>query len=318
MSMGFSFSIGNLGYAGCGYDLNFQPRQDFWEYNPATNTWTQKADFPGGNRTALSSFSVNNMGYAGMGSDFLFDVYNDLWQYDPALDSWTQKTSLPAIHGRSGTSTFVIGNSAYFAGGALLRTLWEYNTVTDTWTQRPDIPFPNRSFTVAFSLCNKGYFGTGTSGGSYLSDILQYDPVTNTWSPKTSYPAVGGRMSMSYFVIGQKAYVGMGQNDFTVYSDFYEYTPDPCVTGIEEFSSSDLQLTVSPNPVRDILSVNYSLKGNENVNATITDIHGKVVYEFPLPTASDHATVSLEKFAGGMYFLKVKNEVRRFVVTVRD
>lgn len=39
---GVGFSIGDKGYAGTGIDFVSQPTQDFWEYNPATNIWTQK------------------------------------------------------------------------------------------------------------------------------------------------------------------------------------------------------------------------------------------------------------------------------------
>jgi hypothetical protein len=36
-----SFSIGSKGYIGTGYDGAY--KNDFWEYDPATNVWTQKA-----------------------------------------------------------------------------------------------------------------------------------------------------------------------------------------------------------------------------------------------------------------------------------
>src|SRR5438552_2480307 len=40
----FSFSIDQKGYVGCGWDSTGL-HKDFWEYDPATNLWTQKADF---------------------------------------------------------------------------------------------------------------------------------------------------------------------------------------------------------------------------------------------------------------------------------
>src|SRR5258708_1015500 len=43
----FSFSIGNKGYVGCGKDSASFNHKDFWEYDPTSDTWTQKADFGG-------------------------------------------------------------------------------------------------------------------------------------------------------------------------------------------------------------------------------------------------------------------------------
>ena len=42
------FSINNKGYIGTGWDMGAGYRDDFWEYDPATNSWTQKATFTGG------------------------------------------------------------------------------------------------------------------------------------------------------------------------------------------------------------------------------------------------------------------------------
>ena len=39
----FSFSIGNKGYAGCGMDNMGNYQNAFWEYDPVSDAWTQKA-----------------------------------------------------------------------------------------------------------------------------------------------------------------------------------------------------------------------------------------------------------------------------------
>jgi N-acetylneuraminic acid mutarotase len=38
------FSIGEKGYLGTGYNEGWTARKDFYEYDPATDTWTQIAD----------------------------------------------------------------------------------------------------------------------------------------------------------------------------------------------------------------------------------------------------------------------------------
>src|SRR5215469_8080787 len=41
------FSVGNYGYVGTGWDT-YTIYNDFYQYDPASNLWTRKADYPGG------------------------------------------------------------------------------------------------------------------------------------------------------------------------------------------------------------------------------------------------------------------------------
>src|SRR5437870_3433085 len=52
---------------------------DFWEWDSASNTWTKKADFPGGNRTDETCFTIGNKGYIATGSLGGTPNFNDLW-----------------------------------------------------------------------------------------------------------------------------------------------------------------------------------------------------------------------------------------------
>lgn len=59
------FGIGTKGYIGTGDDgafPNVNNLKDFWEYNPATDKWVQKADFGGTARNGAFSFSIGNRG----------------------------------------------------------------------------------------------------------------------------------------------------------------------------------------------------------------------------------------------------------------
>ena len=81
------FSIGNKGYVGTGGGGEWvwetgTRRQDFWEYDPASNTWTQKANFAGGVRTRAVSFSIGNKGYVGAGSNG-DGFQQDFWEFTP-------------------------------------------------------------------------------------------------------------------------------------------------------------------------------------------------------------------------------------------
>ncbi|MDI6741808.1 MAG: kelch repeat-containing protein, partial [Smithella sp.] len=75
------FSIGSKGYVGTGYDGS-QNTLDFWEYDPVSDTWTQKADFAGTARQAAVGFAIENKGYVGTGYDGVNT--RDFWEYDPS------------------------------------------------------------------------------------------------------------------------------------------------------------------------------------------------------------------------------------------
>ena len=56
---------------------------DFWEYDPLTNEWTQRVDFGGGIWIDAISFSVENKGYISNGNvkSSINQTYVDMWEY---------------------------------------------------------------------------------------------------------------------------------------------------------------------------------------------------------------------------------------------
>lgn len=80
-----------------GYIINQRPGQPvrLWQYNPTTDTWQRRADFPGAARSRGTGFSVGNRGYFGLGTDPDQQGLRDIWQYDPATDRWQFVTDYP-------------------------------------------------------------------------------------------------------------------------------------------------------------------------------------------------------------------------------
>jgi hypothetical protein len=219
------FSIGNKGYIGMGNDFSSNLLQkDFWEYDPALNTWTQKADFGGGVRYEAVGFSIGNKGYIGTGDDWN-SFHADFWEYDPALNTWTQKADFggTARHWAVGFSIGSMGYTGTGWDGSYRKDFWEYDPALNTWTQKADFAGAARYDAVGFSIGSKGYIGTGLGIGN-TKDFWEYDPQLNNWTEKT---ALGGIEYYAVaFSIGSKGYIGTGAGGGSFLVDFWEYTPD--------------------------------------------------------------------------------------------
>jgi N-acetylneuraminic acid mutarotase len=113
--------INNIGYIGLG-STGTGMSKELWQYEPVTNTWTRKQNFPGAARAGAPAFAIGNKGFVGFGG------YNvDFWEYEPVSDKWTQKANLQS-YGAERSVTFTIGDKGYMATGLFLnQELWEFN-----------------------------------------------------------------------------------------------------------------------------------------------------------------------------------------------
>jgi len=67
----------------------------------AQDTWTQKANFPGGyGRYGAVGFSIGGKGYMGTGYDFYLGHQRDLWEYDRRPCSVRPVTGEPTMEDR--------------------------------------------------------------------------------------------------------------------------------------------------------------------------------------------------------------------------
>lgn len=122
--------------------LRSVPLQTVEEYQPATDTWTRKADMPTA-RNALSVSVVKEKVYAIGGAGGIGIPLHTVEEYDPMMDTWMIKADMPTP--RYGLSTSVVKGKIYAIGGSkggfiALSTVEEYNPITDTWTQKADMP----------------------------------------------------------------------------------------------------------------------------------------------------------------------------------
>ncbi len=215
--------VGNFGYAGIGHVNGTGVEtyySDWWQFNPGTNVWTQKADFPGnfGNgELGCHAWEFNNYAYVGLGEL----QKRALYRYDPETNSWQQMTNAPAGINFQDTQDMVIGDKAYFTD-LVGDDLYVYNCTSDTWTFLGPLPM-NWSFTYsAFTYNNLCYVKVNNA-------MWMYNPVTNSWSSlgvASAFPGFARKASAEFFV-NDKFYVIGGHSFSTsdITDEVWEFDP---------------------------------------------------------------------------------------------
>lgn len=200
------------------------------------NTWTKLNDVGMGKRERATGFAIGSIGYLCGGLDTAEVIHKDLWAYNPQTDAWSQKADLPGSARRDAVS-FVIDNYAFVGSGMdsvsgptgnTLKDFWRYNPQTNTWSAVADFPGAGGQgiyFATGFSVAGKGYLCGGKTGPNlYSSQLWEYKPSNNQWIQRANFPG-GIRYQMISFVVGAKAYVGMGTDQNTYKKDVYCYDP---------------------------------------------------------------------------------------------
>jgi N-acetylneuraminic acid mutarotase len=189
-----------------------------------------------GKRERATGFSIGSLGYLCGGLDTAEVIHKDLWAYDPQTDAWTQKADLPGAARRDAVS-FVIDNYAYVGSGmdsisgptgTTLKDFWRYNPSTNSWSTIADFPGAGGNgvyFATGFAAGGKGYLCGGKTGPNlYSNQLWEYKPSNNQWIQRANFPG-GVRYQMLSFVVGNKAYVGMGTDQNIFKKDVYCYDP---------------------------------------------------------------------------------------------
>ncbi len=228
---GTAFSIKDKGYMGLGH-INSVVNiayADIWEYDPASDTWTQKADFGGGDRYHAVAFTVGEKAYCGSGRKPSNSWSDDFWEFDPVANSWTQISDIPGGM-RLGALAFVIDSLAYVGAGSsstgTSEQYYSYYPPTDTWTPIAAFPGNDRATGVAFAINGKGYVGTGSGGFGAGNDFWEYKPEQDQWIQRADVGPTP-RQGATGFSINGKGYILTGNNfgNGENYRDVWEYEP---------------------------------------------------------------------------------------------
>src|SRR5687768_13977200 len=83
-----SFSLMGKGYWGFGSNSTSSFLRDIWSYDPVTDKWNQKNNFPF-DLPAEAAVSINNKGY-------VLTYSGSLYEYNPVTDTWKYLSSIPS------------------------------------------------------------------------------------------------------------------------------------------------------------------------------------------------------------------------------
>ncbi len=282
----FSFSVN--AYDSTIYVGGGLANTDFWNYNPATNAWSQQANIPGvlRFRSYATGFGIDDRGYMVCGADSGF-YKNDLWQYDPSTNTWNPKAAFPGKP-RIKAFSFVDRGIAYVGGGidtggAELTDFYAYYPGNDQWIQRPDVP---RSVVspFSFSINKRGYISCGSQNGTEDTATFCFDSSANVWTRVAGFPG-HPRQGGASFAVHNLGYCGLGSYlGTTAFEDFYYYNPP-----LNKWSKQgDYPGRFNASPMYGVAhNKGYVGMGSNGTSSLYT-----YWYEFTPPSNSAHFTIS--------------------------
>lgn len=219
------FSIGTKAYIGLGSTPSNQYRNDFWEYDPQTDTWTQKANFPGPGRYNAVGFAIGSKGFMGTGMTAT-GVSKDFYEYSSINNMWMTRDPIPGL-AREQAFAFALSNGTGILGGGVasgtdFKDVWEFNSGDNIWRPKNDFGGGKRLGSATFAVDAVGYVvgGYSTTTSTYYNDLWMFDGTN--WTQKTSMPG-NGRTRASAFTLAGNGYAGLGYSATGYEGQFYQY-----------------------------------------------------------------------------------------------
>lgn len=282
-----AFVINDRAYLATGIDSaeasvpNSNILKDLWEYNPQTNSWTPKADYPGGGGGGVyfaTAFTLDGKGFIVCGKIGADTYIKEVWEYKPVSNTWMQRTDFPGGQ-RYQLCSFVVNNEAYVGLGADYNTylddIWKYNGGSGLWTRMNDFGGGYRGSVCTFTLGQRGFVCLGIDGG-LKNDLWEYNPFTDSWTARASYSGSARRLAVAFTAYG-KAYVGTGDGYSGKKASMHEYTP-VLVLGTEELLENEFLIYPSPATDKFTVRAQRQVKHYELLNVAgqkILDIHSE-------------------------------------------
>ena len=158
-------------------------------------------------------------------------------------------------------------------------------------------PLPNLTFSGHnLVLCE------GDSTSILVNGASSYSWSSGAQTSSITFIASG---STNYTVLGTNTLTGCSTNAVV------QVSVSTC-TGIKQNTDFTSSFQFFPNPVIDLLYLNIENASETLYTLSVLDALGRELWRHS--THSSSVTIDVHDFTGGLYFLRVNNEVRRFVI----
>lgn len=207
-AMGFAFNPSNgKFYMAGGFNGSGQFPvglfDDFYEYDPISDTWAQKA-FLSSRKFGLGLTAGQNGKMYAIGGIIPNGIcIGDVEEYDPSTNTWTQKAPMPTprcthsvITAQDGLIYAIGGHLDYRYNNAELATVEVYDPTTDIWTTKSPMSVARSGLVVIVGSNGKIYAiggnvapNPGTYPNAIQTDVVEeYNITTDTWTTVNSLP----------------------------------------------------------------------------------------------------------------------------------
>jgi len=298
------FVLDGNGYVCCGWTATSPAvaYNDNWKYDPAGNSWTAAASFPGVGRYTAASFVIDSLAYVGTGLGAAGNYYQtDFYCYHASTDSWSPISNYPIA--LQSATTFVLNGKGFLVGGYngnLYDNIYAYDPVLDQWDAKNAFAMPNGG---AFSVEVDGniFIGCGLIQASplALTDLVfQYNSALDLWTVADTFPALG-RSSAAAVSLGNAAYVFGGNHQTATINpigELWKYSQIP--SGLSGPHAQNPEVLY--NRQSGILQV---VGYKQPVRICIYDIHGRKL------TETAHSQLSLKGVADLVVLYSIRDDV---------
>ncbi len=284
-----------------GGNINWGGSQQFVAhevYDPASDTWTVKAEAPDLNMWDPASAVVGGKLYL-LGGWSAGDTFTR--EYDPAADSWQYRAPIPEFGFSWGHTAAVVNNQIYVMGGSNGPKLLRYDPGTDSWTSGL-APIPQNRTGLAAAAIGGNIYVVGTG-----FELQIYDTATDAWTQGASLTMPTTAPSIA--VLDGKLYVFGGS------------TNDPLTGG-------DLNTVQIYDPATDTWELGAAMPASRSWSAAT--VHAGKAYVFGGFDLTNQALDSNEQFfvpptdqdiiqgPPGDFSTLVKNPNGTFTRTLKD
>lgn len=282
-----------------GGQLSNESTKDVYEYNPASDTLTNKGAILPAKNAKVAAVEINNKVYVALINDS--NSYA-IYEYDHQTNKMIAKCDLPARSFLDNGVTTVNGKMYFFANhtsttGSDSKYVLEYNPATNTLVSKNALPFKQVTKSCVCAVNGKIYLFGGVWNSTQQASIYKYDPVSDTFETKRATLSSGLYRYTSAVEINGKAYI------FSGYAGSYakaitEYDP---VSDVLTTKSALLPSDYNLDNVSCVIDGKAYIFGGKNSNAST--VGGTSITEY-VPKAylgANHLKIFASVYRGEVY-----------------